>query len=181
MGVLLSYDICWWWFIWGMTDFKRKMRVQAPNFFLSLSLYKPHAVLPYPSDWTPHPQHSIWSWIYWHTHQRRTQYFPVKTTTPPGIKAHLDFPDPEDVLHPMLMQESDPLCCTGALPGVFFIQSCLSLGGKFKKEQCYWETKRGPVPCLKLESKGRDPSRPRPLVIGVWLRSMTWWRRSFLQ
>lgn len=37
------------------------------------------------------------------------------------------------------------------------------------------------LPCLKLESNGRDPSASRPLVIGCRLRSITWWRRSFRQ
>lgn len=37
------------------------------------------------------------------------------------------------------------------------------------------------LPCLKLESKGRVPSRSRPFVIGCRLRSITWCSRSFRQ
>lgn len=37
------------------------------------------------------------------------------------------------------------------------------------------------LPCLKLESKGRDPSGSRPFVIGCKLRSITWCRRSLRQ
>lgn len=38
-----------------------------------------------------------------------------------------------------------------------------------------------PLPCLKLESKGRDPSGSMPFVIGCKLRSITWCRRSLRQ
>lgn len=109
-----------------MPDFKREN--ESP-ISLSHSLNINHMLFYYTSLTKPPFALSDPSFTLTHTPKNDTMFFffPRRPQPHQGMKAHLDFPDPEDVLHPMLMRESDLLCCAGALPGLFFAQSCLSL------------------------------------------------------